>query len=302
MDRLRWMQTFVRVVESGSFSAVARELNTTQSAVSKHVGALENSLGVPLLIRSSRRVTPSEAGARYYQRCLQVLDLVAEADQDARASERCVTGLLRVAAPVVFGRLHIVPNLPEFYAQNPKLQIDLRLNDQFINLVEEGVDVAYRVGELSDSQLIARRIGTTHRATLATPAYLAAFGEPEHPRDLARHNCLIYTGLARLNEWSFGGPEGEIRVSVQGRFQTNSSEAIREAVLADLGIAFSPVWMFGSEIRSGRVVPLLQAFQPLPLPIHVVFPPARRPALKTKRFVDFMTARFDTDPFISRLK
>lgn len=302
MDRLRLMETFCRVVEAGSFSAVARQQATTQSAVSKQVQALESQLGVKLLVRSTRSHSLTEAGTLYYERCRQVLDTLEEARIEVQHAEHDISGLLRVAAPVAFGRLHIVPRLQGFYDQYPKLRIDLMLNDDFVDLVGAGVDVAFRVGELKDSRLVARRIGTAHRATLAAPAYLARHGEPRHPNDLAQHHCLVYTGLAQMNEWQFHDAAGEtISVRVAGRLQTNSSEAVRQAVVEGLGICYSPLWIYGADIRAGRIRPILTDYVPPALPLNVVFQPARRPSLKIQRFVAYLADAFARDPDIATM-
>lgn len=300
MDRLRLMETFVRVVETGNFSAVAREERTTQSAISKQMQALEALLGVKLLVRSTRSHSLTEAGQLYYERCRQVLDTMEEAHIEVHRAEHEISGVLRVAAPVAFGRQHIVPRLREFYARHPKLRIDLQLDDNFVDLVAAGIDVAFRVGELKDSRLIARRIGTAHRATLASPAYLAEHGEPQHPDELPRHNCLVYTGLASINEWSYLGADDEPHVvRVDGNFQSNSSEAIRQAACEGLGISYSTLWIYGDDIRAGRVKPILTRFRPQPLPLNVVFQPARRPSLKINSFVNYFAAAFDRDPDIA---
>ncbi len=300
MDRLRLLETFVRVVETRNFSAVAREGRTTQSAISKQVQALETQLGVKLLVRSTRSHSLTEAGQIYYERCRQVLDTMEEARIEVHRAEHEIGGVLRVAAPVAFGRQHIVPRLRQFYARYPKLRIDLRLDDNFVDLVAAGIDVAFRVGELKDSGLIARRIGTAHRATLASPAYLAEHGEPQHPDDLLLHNCLVYTGLASLNEWSYVGADNKpYVVRVDGNFQSNSSEAIRQAGCEGLGISYSTLWIYGDDIRAGRVKPILTSFRPHPLPLNVVFQPARRPSLKINSFVNYFAEAFDRDPDIA---
>ncbi|WP_248281455.1 LysR family transcriptional regulator [Aromatoleum petrolei] len=296
------METFVRVVETGNFSAVAREARTTQSAISKQVQALEKLVGAPLLVRSSRSHALTEAGQLYYERCRQVLDTLEEAHIEVHRAEHEISGLLRVAAPVAFGRLHIVPRLPAFYARHPRLKVNLQLDDGFTDLVAAGIDVAFRVGELKDSRLIARRIGTAHRATLASPAYLERHGEPRHPDELRKHNCLIYTGLATLDEWSYVDADGLPRVvRVDGNFQSNSSEAIRQAVCEGLGISYSPLWTFGDDLRAGRVKAILTRFRPPSLPLNVVFQPARRPSLKVNSFVNYFSEAFSRDPDIAQM-
>jgi len=300
MDRLKLMETFVRVVETGNFSAVAREERSTQSSISKQVQALETLLGTKLLVRSTRSHALTEAGQRYYERCRQVLDTLEEARVEIQRTENEISGVLRVAAPVSFGRLHIVPRLNAFFARYPKLRIDLQLDDSFVDLVVGGIDVAFRVGELKDSRLIARRIGTAHRAVLAAPAYLARHGEPQHPQELRGHQCLVYTGLANLNEWRFEDEAGaEHAVHVGGQLQSNSSEAIRQAVVEGLGICYTPQWVYGDDIRAGRVQAILTRYRAPPLPLNVVFQPARRPSLKIGHFVSFFADEFSRDPDIS---
>lgn len=302
MDRMRLMETFVRVVETGNFSAVAREARTTQSAISKQIQSLEKLVGAALLVRSSRSHALTEAGQLYYERCRQVLDTLEEAHIEVHRAEHEISGLLRVAAPVAFGRLHIVPRLTDFYARHPKIKVNLQLDDGFVDLVSAGIDVAFRVGELKDSRLVARRIGTAHRATLASPAYLERHGEPQRPEDLSAHNCLIYTGLATLNEWSYVDRAGQMHVvRVDGNFLTNSSEAIRQAVAEGLGISHSPLWVFGDDLRTGRVRPILADFRPPPLPLNVVFQPSRRPSLKVKSFVNYFSEAFSRDPDIAEM-
>lgn len=302
MDRMRLMETFVRVVETGNFSAVAREARTTQSAISKQVQALERLVGAALLVRSSRSHALTEAGQLYYERCRQVLDTLEEAHIEVHRAEHEISGVLRVAAPVAFGRLHIVPRLAAFYARHPKVKVHLQLDDGFVDLVAAGIDVAFRVGELKDSRLVARRIGSAHRATLAAPAYLERYGEPQHLDELHRHNCIIYTGLATINEWSYLDAAGHAHVvRVDGNFQSNSSEAIRQAVCEGLGISYSPIWVFGDDLRAGRVKPILARFRPRSLPLNVVFQPARRPSLKVNSFVNYFSEAFSRDPDIAQM-
>jgi DNA-binding transcriptional LysR family regulator len=302
MDRLRLIETFVRVVQAGSFSAVAREELSTQSAISKQVQALEAQVGARLLVRTTRSHSLTEAGQRYYDHCLQALDTLEAARLAVHRAEHEVSGVLRVAAPVAFGRLHIVPRLPAFYARHPQIQLDLQLDDGFVDLVAAGVDVAFRVGELKDSRLVARRIGTAHRMVLASPAYLARHGEPLTPQALAQHNCIVYTGLVNLNEWTFADARGQaLAVRVGGNFQSNSSEAIRQAVCEGIGIAYAPQWVYGDDIRAGRVQPILTGFLASALPLNVVFQPSRRPSLKVQMAVDFFADAFSRDLDIAQM-
>jgi DNA-binding transcriptional LysR family regulator len=300
MDRLRLIETFVRVVDTGNFSAVAREQHTSQSAVSKQIQALEAQVGARLLVRSTRSHSLTEAGQLYYDRCLQALDTLEAGRLEVHRAEHEISGSLRVAAPAAFGRLHIVPRLPAFYERYPRLRIQLQLDDSFVDLVAAGIDVAFRVGELKDSRLIARRIGTAHRAALASPDYLSRHGEPASPDELAHHNCLVYSGLATPHDWEFADPEGRLHaVRVDGNFESNSSEAIRQAVCEGLGISFSTLWVYGDDIRAGRVAAVLTRYRARPLPLNVVYQPTRRPSLKVKSFVDHFAEAFNQDPDIA---
>jgi DNA-binding transcriptional LysR family regulator len=301
MDRLQAMHTFVRVVEAGSFSAVAREQNTTQSAVSKQVAALERELGAKLLSRTTRSLALTDDGERYFENARRLVAEVAEAESELRRGEQQLKGWLRVAASVGYGRRVLMPLVTSFLAEHPDVKIDLKLNDGFIDLVEQGMDVAVRVGDLADSSLVARRIATTRRALLASRRYLKKLPKglkaPREPVDLLQHNCVVYTELATGNEWNFTATESATapagtkqQVRAQGNLQTNSSEVIRSAVLADMGISFAPVWLFDEEIENGEVVSLLPAWTAKPIPIHLVSPPQRRNTAKVKAFGDHVAA------------
>jgi DNA-binding transcriptional LysR family regulator len=300
MDRLRLMETFVRVVETGNFSAVARQANTTQSAISKQVQALEADVGVLLLVRSTRSHTLTEAGQLYYQRCRQVLETLEQARVEVHQAEYEVSGLLRVAAPVAFGRIHIVPRLAAFYDRYPKMRIDLQLDDSFVDLVAAGIDVTFRMGELKDSRLIARRIGSVARAVIVSGDYLSRHGTPQTPDDLTRHNCLLYTGIRNFNEWTFHTAKDKlVTVRIGSNFQSNSSEAIRQGVLEGLGICYSPTWIYGRDLREGTVKVILDNYRPSALPLNVVYQPERRPSIKINSFVNFFTEAFSQDPDLS---
>lgn len=302
MDRLQAMQTFVRVVEAGSFSAVARETGTTQGAVSKQVAALEAALEVRLLSRTTRSLALTEDGERYFEQARRLVSEIAEAESELRRGHRQLTGWLRIAASVAYGQLKLMPLVQAFQAAHESVRIDLRLHDDFIDLVEQGIDVAVRIGELSDSSLVARRVGFTNRALVAHRDHLRALpsglGPPRVPDDLLRHCCIVYTGLATRNAWAFTAgpgaaePVGTERViRVQGRFQANSSIIMREAVLRGMGLSYSPLWLFEREIASGEVQVLLADWQATPLPIHLVAPPARREAAKVRAFMEFAAGR-----------
>lgn len=295
MDRLAAMQTLVRVVESGSFSAVAREIRSTQSAVSKQVAALERELGAKLLSRTTRSLALTEAGERYFMQARRLVAEIAEAESELQRGEQQLSGWLRVAASVGYGRLKLLPLVRSFLAAHPQVKIDLRLNDGFIDLVEEGIDVALRIGDLADSSLVAKRIGTTQRVLLASDTYLHSLPRglkpPKEPQDLLHHNCIVYSELATQNAWTFtAGPgvsaeEGtRVTIRAQGNLQTNSSEVIRASVLSGMGIGYSPTWLFEDELASGELQVLLPDWPAPPLPIHLVSPPQRRNSAKVQAF------------------
>lgn len=300
MDRLAAMQTFVRVVESGSFSAVAREMRSTQSAVSKQVAALEQALDVKLLSRTTRSLALTESGEQYFAQARRLVAEIAEAEAQLRQGEQQLSGWLRVAASVGYGRLKLLPRIRSFLAAHPNVKIDLRLNDGFVDLVEEGIDVAVRIGELADSSLVARRIGTTQRVLLASRSYLDALPKgltaPQVPQDLPGHNCIVYSELATQNAWTFtagpgaAAPEGsKVTIRAQGNLQTNSSEVIRASVLSGMGIGYSPTWLFEKEIASGQMQVLLPEWPAPSLPIHIVSPAQRRQSAKVQAFIRFLS-------------
>jgi DNA-binding transcriptional LysR family regulator len=301
MDKLSAMQAFVRVVETGSFSAVARETQNTQSAVSKQVAGLEQALGAKLLSRTTRSLSLTEAGERYFEQARRLVAEIAEAESGLRQGEEQLTGWLRVAASVGFGRLKLLPLVKTFLAAHPGVKIDLRLNDGFVDLVEQGIDVAVRIGELADSSLVARRLGTTKRVLIASRDYLRSLpsgvAAPRLPEDLLRHNCIVYTELATQNAWSFtAGPGAPVEVGTvatiraQGNLQTNSSEVVRAAVLSGMGIGFSPTWLFEEEIANGELQVLMPDWPAPAVPVHLVSPSQRRQSAKVRAFAEHVVA------------
>lgn len=296
MDRLAAMQVFVRVVEAGSFSAVARAIGSTQSAVSKQVAALEAHLGVKLLSRTTRAHSMTDEGRAYFETSARLVRELEEAELALRSGEGAVLGTLRVGASVGFGRQVLFGLVRDFMAQHPALRVDLQLNDSFVDVVGDGLDVAIRIGDLGDSSLLAQRVGTTQRAVMASRALAAQLANeqrlPTQPSDLARHDCIIYSGLATRNQWVFDATETSApsSVAVAGRFSSNSSEVVRDAVLAGMGLGFSPTWLFGQELKSGEVVRLLPQFSPHPLPIHAIYPASRRGSAKVAAFVQQVRA------------
>lgn len=300
MDKLSAMRTFVRVVESGSFSAVAAESQATQSAISKQVAALEKELGAKLLLRTTRSLALTEEGERYFEQARRLIAEIAEAESDLIKGEGQLRGWLRVAAAVGYGRLKLMPLVKSFMAMHPDVKIDLRLHDGFIDLVEQGIDVSVRIGDLPDSGLIARRVGTSHRMLLAHRDYLRSLPKgiqaPVDPEDLSIHNCIVYTELSNRNLWSFKAGAGASdtigkakAIRVEGRLQTNSSEVIRSAVMTAMGIGYAPTWLFEQELAGGEVVRVMPDWESPQSPIHLVYSPQRKRSAKVNAFVEHVS-------------
>jgi DNA-binding transcriptional LysR family regulator len=290
MDRLASMETFVRVVETGSFSGAARQLRVGQPAVSKSVAQLEEYLGVKLLTRSTRGLTPTEAGLGYLERARRALDEAAEAEFAARGAGAGLKGRLRICAAVTFARIHLVPLLPKFLARNPDLDLEVILDDRQVDLVREGIDVALRMGKLADSALAARRIARCKRLVLGTPAYFDHAGIPSTPADLGKHQAVVY--LQEGSVWSFRRENSELAVTVQSRLRMTAAEGVRAAVLADAGLTIASEWMFSPELRSGAVRAVLSEWSLPALDLWAVFPTGRSTTAKTRAFVDFFERTF----------
>jgi len=287
MDRLAAMETFVYVVETGSFSAAARRLDIGQPAVSKTIAQLETRLGVRLLLRSTRGLTPTEAGLAFFERARRALEEADEADNAARGVAGGLSGNLRVSTAVTFGRMHVVPHLGPFLDQHPQLNVDLLLDDQNINLVEEGIDVALRLGPLSDSGLTVRKIAECRRVIVGTPAYFASHGEPARPADLSRHRAVIYHRGGGAT-WHFNKDGEEQTVTVNGRLRVSAAEGLREAVLTHQGLALGSEWMFAPELASGAVKTVMSDWVLPKQELWAVFPTGRMASAKARAFVEYV--------------
>ena len=288
MDRYQAMVTFVRVVETGSFSAAARLLRVGQPAVSKTVAQLESRLQVSLLVRSTHGLSPTEAGLRFFERARAAIAEADEAELAARGAGAGLSGRLRVSAATTFARLHVVPLLPGFLAGHPGLEIDVILDDRVIDLVAEGIDLSLRLGDLPDSAAVARRIATGGRSVLATPAYLARAGEPRGPADLADHEAVIYSQLP--SAWAFTRDGTVVSVAVRGRVRVSAAEGLRAAVLADMGLTIASDWMFSPELAAGAVRRVLTGWSLAPIDLWAVFPTGRMASAKARAFAGFVEA------------
>jgi DNA-binding transcriptional LysR family regulator len=282
------METFVCVVEAGTFSAAARRLNVGQPAVSKTIALLEERLSVRLLLRSTRGLTPTEAGQAFYSRAKRAIEEAEEAELAARGAATNLTGRLRVCAAVTFARLHIVPAIGQFLEAHPELNIDLVLDDRNVDLLEEGIDIALRIGPLEDSSMTARKIGEVPRLVVGTPAYFERAGIPTTPADLSAHQAIVYSQRGGGSTWTFRRNGSEVAVVVSGRVAITAAEGLRAAVLANLGLAVVSEWMFSPELKNGQVCSVLDDWRLPPVELWAVFPAGRMVSAKTRAFLDFL--------------
>ena len=283
MDKLRAMQVFVRIVEAGSLTGAAAVLGMSGPAVVRSLAALERAIGVRLLQRTTRRSSLSDEGREYYERCKRVLAAVDEADTSMSARRSEPHGRLRITAPATYGRMHVAPIVNAFIAKYPAVEVDLLLLDRVVDLIEEGLDAAVRIGELPDSTLVARALGETRRVVCAAPAYLRRAGIPKTPAELQAHRCIVFSGLAAANEWAFGAKRQ--RVAVRPVLRTNQVDAALDACIRGLGCGQFLSYQVEAALREGRLKRLLKEYEPPPLPIHIVYPHAR-PSSNVRAFID----------------
>lgn len=296
MDRVTSMAVFVKSVQAGSLAAAARHFGLSQAMVSKHVRSLEQSLGVRLLDLTTRRLALTEGGARYFERCVHILDDIDDANHEAMQLQGAPRGTLRLTAPVNFGELHLAPALADFLARYPDIVLDVQLGDRFSNLVDEGFDLALRIGSLPDSPLVARRLGASRLLTCAAPAYLARHGTPAHPDQLAAHRCLYLTSATAPAVWWYEDAGRQVTVRVDGPLRTNSMALAAGAARQGLGIVFGPAFVFEPWIRSGELVAILAGFESRSLDIHALYPSRRHMAKPLRLLVDFLAQRFGGAP------
>lgn len=293
MDRLAAIQVFAQVVESGSFARAAERLGLSTSAASRHVADLEAHLQTRLLNRTTRKVSLTESGRAFYERSVQLLSDLAEAEQEASRAAVEPRGTIRLTTSVNFGVRHVAPAIADFLAEHSGVRFDVSLSDRVVDLVEEGFDLGIRIGTPGPDNLVARKLGETRLVPCASPVYLARHGAPASPEDLARHNCFTYEYVSPRNVWRFrdrAGAERSVRVS--GTLHSNNGDLLAEAAARGAGVVFEPAFIVGPDVRAGRLVPLLQDFVPLPVPIYAVYPSRKHLSAKVRRFVDFLIARF----------
>lgn len=296
MDQFAAMETFVRVIEAGSFSAAAKQLRMGQPAVSKTIAQLEDWVGVRLLLRSTHGLTPTEAGQNFYERAKRSIEEADEAELAARGAATSLFGRLRVCAAVTFGRLHVMPRLPMLLATHPALDVDLVMQDGDIDLVGAGIDVALRMTPLRELAVTGRKIGMCRRLVVGTPAYFAANGTPESPFDLSKHQAIVYE-QPRLGgpTWVFRKAGTENSVITEGRVHVTAAEGVREGVFAGLGFAIASEWMFTPELQSGSVVSVLDDWSLPDVELYAIYPTGRQPSAKARAFAAFMQSQLPSD-------
>ncbi|WP_338524574.1 LysR substrate-binding domain-containing protein [Pseudomonas batumici] len=304
MDRFAALSAFIAVVEHGGFASAARRLGLAPSSLTRQLNALEESLGTLLMNRSTRAVTLTEAGVQYYEDARRILDELESADRAASEMAGLPSGLLRVALPVAFGRLHVAPALPTFLRQFPGIRLDIRLSDTMTNLAEERLDVAIRLGAPASQDLIARKLAPHRRVICASPDYLGEHGAPAHPGELPQHNCLLFDYLSGTSTWTLKCDGKTEKVAVSGNLKANGSELLREAAISGAGLLLMPTWLVGDDISAGRLVPVLESWSPITGEedgaVWAVYLPNQRGSKKLAVFLDFLVQHFGTPPYWER--
>jgi len=293
MDRLQAMTVFAKVVEQGSFARAAERLSISDSACSRQVAELEAHLDTRLLNRTTRRLSLTESGQGFYERCVQLLADLEEAEQAAAQSAARPRGTLRITTSINFGVRHVSPAIGAFLAKYPEVRFDVSLSDRIVDLVEEGYDLAIRIGSAGGETVVARKLGEARMVACASPAYLKTHGAPQAPEDLARHACLTYEYMPVRNVWTFRGKDGrEHAVRVSGPLHSNNGDLLAAAAVAGVGIAYEPEFILGPDLKAGRLVTVLGAYGSPLGPIYAVYPSRRYLSAKVRAFVDFVAQRF----------
>ena len=293
MDRLAAIRVFAQVVEAGSFARAADRLGLSTSAASRHVAELEGHLQTRLLNRTTRRVSLTESGRAFYERAVQLLADLAEAEQEASSAAVVPRGTIRLTTSINFAVRHVAPAIAEFMGRHPEVRFDVSLSDRVVDLVEEGFDLAIRIGSPGGDNLVARKLGETRLVPCASPAYLAKHGAPTTPEELERHNCFTYEHVSPRHVWRFRDRSGAERaVRVTGRLHSNNGGFLAEVAAQGAGIVFELAFIVGPDVRAGRLVPVLQEFVSAPLPIYALYPSRKHLSAKVRRFVEFLGERF----------
>ena len=299
MDQISAMRAFIRVVQTGSFTAVAREQQTTQATISKKVAALENKIGAKLLTRSSRENSLTHVGAEYYEKCVIILAELDEADSNARSEMATPQGILRISAPVPFGDTMLAPIVKEFVGLYPKIKVEINFSNEHLSLIGSGIDLAIRASELEDSSLVARKLFDNHMLMVASPEYLAQRGTPKSPAELSHHDCIVYSLFKSNNIWHFTKGQEKLAVAVTGTIVSDSGSYNMVSALAGLGITPLPIWMVKDHLATGKLIQILKQYPADNIPFNVVYPQSRYVPLKVRRFVELLKKRLEQHPMLS---
>ena len=297
MDRFTLMHTFVDDAEAEAISAAAQRSGRSKAVISKYLSALEARLGVKLIRRTTRRMSLTDEGQTYLERCRRILEDVAEAEESVGRMRTEAAGRLRINAPMSFGQLHLAAAVVDFMAEHPRICIDLTLNDRFVDPVEEGYDVTLRINRPEDSSLMARRLAPARIVTCGSPEYFRRHGQPETPHDLAQHNCFTYTVIGSRWPWRHQKGPQEITSSVQGSLRTNNGDILRAAALAGLGVTRLPTFIVGRDLQAGTLRTVLTEYAPPNPSIYAVYPPNRQLSTRVRLFIDFLADRFAPPPY-----
>ncbi|MCB1482391.1 MAG: LysR family transcriptional regulator [Rhodobiaceae bacterium] len=298
MDRFAEVEVFVRIVETGGIGAAARRMDVAKSVVSRRLRDLEDRVGGRLINRTTRQFSLTETGRVYYERVSKVLEDLEEADQAALSDSSTLTGTMRVAAPMTFGVMHLAPAIADFLSQHEHLRIDLELNDRFVDLVEEGFDVAVRIGALSDSSLMARKLAPVRNALMASPGFIAKYGRPQQAGDLNGLPALHYTGIAERNVFQVRTPQGDsVAVRPDIRMRANNGEMLRKMAEAGLGFLINPTFISADAVDAGKLEILLPDYGFDAVTAYAIYPPGRNLSTKVRAFIDFLVGRFGEQPY-----
>ncbi|MGY5802048.1 LysR family transcriptional regulator [Rhizobium sp. LEGMi12c] len=292
MDRLACMHVFVKAVETGSISAAAAELGLSSQLAGKQLRALEQDFGIQLLNRTTRRQSLTDGGRIFYDHAKNIIAEMEAAEALIAETRLIPRGRLRVSAPITFGSHALAPEIPEYLKLHPEVSLDLSLTNRTVDLVEEGFDIAFRTGELPDSQLLARGLAPLRLVLCAAPSYLRSAEKLTKPEELQQHECLVFSHTSLRTQWVFDGPGGVISVPIAGRFSTDSGEALRAAAVAGMGVLLQPHELIVAEIKAGRLVRLLPEYEPPARPLHALYAPDRRMTPKLRSFLDFAVRKF----------
>ncbi len=297
MDKLAAMQVFVRVIETGGLSAAGRALGLAPSSISRRIRELEDSLGVTLLHRTTRKLSLTEAGETYYEQARDIVQSVEEADLAVTEKRTDPSGTLRMTAPTGMARLHIAPAVAAFHMQYPNVRVVMMVTDRPVDIIGEGLDVALRIGQLDDSSLMARKIGQARRMVCASPAYLKRAGEPQHPQELGDHDCVTFRTHPGKNLWEFCAGKKPVSVQVSGPLFCDDGETLVAAACAGLGLILVPEWLAGPDVSAGRLIEVLSDYQvdPDASPLYAVYAPGPYTPPKVRAFIDFLNGRFSRD-------